>query len=157
MRKLRKTKSSISLILCASLSACTIKPPDVPVFEYLQQYFWTDPTNGHIILKPSPACMKAIKEAECGHGVFIVSGKEIYVGESKTTHFNGKPWSQLKAESVYVPAVESYAPLVTYIINACKKMNCYDAVDRFKVKIDKLSATKTTSGGGAIVIEEGSK
>jgi len=103
-------------------------------------------------MKPSPACQKAINEPECGHCTYIVSGKEIYVGEAKTTFLNNKPWSALKAESVYVPAVESYAPLITYIINACKKMNCSDAVDRFKVKIDTLKTTNVAPG--TVVISE---
>ncbi len=80
--------------------------------------------------------MAAIKEVECGHGVSIVKGREIYVGEK--TLFSGKPWSQLKKESVYVPAVESYSPLATYIINTCKKDNCNDDLTRYKVKIDSL-------------------
>ncbi len=100
--------------------------------------------------------MKAINEPECGHCTYIVSGKEIFIGESPATYLNKKPWSQLKAESVYVPAVESYAPLITYIINACKKMNCSKEVERYSTKLDKLSATDKIPGPpkDSIVIEE---
>lgn len=84
--------------------------------------------------------MEKIVEFECGHGVFIMSGREVWVGENKENWFNGKPWSQLKRESILVPAVESYAPLSTYIINSCAKNNCDAEVDRFKVKIDELKS-----------------
>lgn len=88
--------------------------------------------------------MKEIGEVECGHCTYIVSGKEIFVGENQKTFLNGKPWSQLKIESILVPAQESYAPLSSYIINSCKKMNCSDDVTRFKIKVDTLnSAVKT--------------
>lgn len=50
-----------------------------------------------------------------------------------------KPWSQVKAESVYLPAEESYAPLAASIINDCKKFSCSDSVDAFKVKLDSLN------------------
>jgi hypothetical protein len=130
------------LILSVLASACSVTPPDVFVFESLEQYLATDPATGHLILKPSPACMAKINEPSCGHGIKIISGVEIYVGEAVAAQFNGKPWSQLKRESVYVPAVESYGPLVTYIINACKKMNCSDQVDRFKVKLDSLAGVR---------------
>jgi hypothetical protein len=97
-----------------------------------------NPVNGHIELRPSPTCMKHIGEPECGYGLYIISGREVYVGEK--TLFNGKPWSALKAQSVLLPAEESYSPLAAYIINACKKMNCSDQVTRFKVKLDALFA-----------------
>lgn len=83
--------------------------------------------------------MKEIGEVECGHCTYIISGKEIYVGENEKTHLNKKPWSKIKAAAIYVPAVESYAPLSTYIINSCKKMNCSDDVTRFKIKLDSLN------------------
>lgn len=84
--------------------------------------------------------MEKIGEFECGHGVYIMSQREIWVGEKKEHFYNGKPWSQLKRESIFVPAVESYAPLTTYLIDSCKKMDCSEEVDRFKVKIDELTA-----------------
>jgi len=74
-----------------------------------------------------------------------VSGKEIYIGELPAHQLKGKKWSQLKAESVYMPAVESYAPLSTYIINTCKKDNCSSQVTGFKVKLDSLN------GIGAVI------
>lgn len=154
MQKLSETKSTLLILLSLSLSACSIRPPDVPVCEYLERYLAKDPVSGHVILKPSPACMAKINEPECGHCTYIVSGKEVYVGEAKETFLNGKPWSQLKAESVYVPAVESYGPLVTYIINSCKKMNCSDDVTRFKVKLDSLSGVKSKADAGKVVISE---
>lgn len=64
------------------------------------------------------------------------SGKTVMV----SSWLNGtKSWSKLKEESAYLPAVESYAPLSTYIINSCNKMHCSDQVDRFKVKLDSLN------------------
>lgn len=69
-----------------------------------------------------------------------MSKNEAYVGEGKEHLLSGKKWSEIKSESVYLPAVESYAPLSTYIINSCEKMNCSEQVDRFKVKIDSLGS-----------------
>lgn len=100
-----------------------------------------------MILLPSPICMEMIGEFECGHGVFIMSRDEIWVGENKAHWFNGKPWSQLKRESVFVPAVESYAPLSQYIINSCAQNNCNDQVNRFKVQLDELKGIGAVIGG----------
>lgn len=145
MNKLKRLKLLLSLISCAFLTNCAVKPPNIYVYENLQQRLSTDPITGHLMLTPSPTCMKQIGEAECGHGVSIVSGKEIFVGEDPKNQPGGKPWSQLKAESVYVPAVESYAPLATYIINSCKKNNCDSTVTGFKINLDKVVATSPPS------------
>lgn len=127
------------ILLFASLyNSCSPKPPDVPVCEQLSQRLVKDVT-GHMILKPSPTCIEKINEAECGHCTFIISGKEIFVGERESTFFNGKSWATLKAQSILVPAKESYAPIAAYMINACKKMNCNEDVNRFRVKIGTLS------------------
>lgn len=136
------------LLLLLPLVSCAVVPPDVPVFENLTQHLGTDPVSGHLILKPSPVCLKEIGEFECGHGVFIMSKKQIFVGEKKAYWFHGKAWSQLKKESILMPAEESYAPLATYIINSCKKMNCDDQVTRFKVKLDELNSIGTVLNGG---------
>ncbi len=135
------------LLLCSLplWLSCATSPPDVPVFENLSQHLGTDPKTGHMILKPSPVCLKEIGEFECGHGVYIVSKREIFVGEKAPHLFGKKPWSQVKRESIYVPAAESYAPMTTWIINSCEKLNCSDQVTRFKVKVDSLS------GIGAII------
>jgi len=114
-----------------------VKPPDVFVFEPLVQHLSLDPTTGHSVLTPSPTCELKIKEAQCLHGVSIMTGTEIFVGE--LTLYKGKKASDLQAESILVPAVESYAPLETYIVNACKKMNCDSQVDAFKVKVNSLN------------------
>ena len=127
------------------ISACTPQPPDVAVFEYLKQRTYTDQKTGHLMLKPDPVCMKEIGEPECGHGVYIISKKQIFVGD-KSHLFNNKKWSDLIPEMVLVPAQESYAPLLQYIINSCEKMNCNDQVDRFKVQLDELKAVGNTSG-----------
>lgn len=129
---------AISLWLLIEFSGCATQPPDVPVFEPYTQRVTTDPKTDHMILLPSPLCMEKIQEFECGHGVYILSGKEIWVGEQKAHWFHGKPWSQIKRESIFVPAVESYAPLATYIINSCEQAHCNDQVDRFKVQVDQL-------------------
>lgn len=130
-------------ILSCSAISCAPKPPDVFVFEYLQQHLATDPVTTHLVLTPSPTCMEKIKEPECGHGVSIVSGREIFVGEAEASYYKGKPWSALKAQSVYVPAVESYAPLATYMINACEKMHCSDQLNAFRVKLDALKGVSS--------------
>jgi hypothetical protein len=96
-----------------------------------------DPKTADLMWEPSPTCMEEINEPCCGHGISIMSGTEVYVGEK--TLFKGKKWSDLKAESVYVPAVESYAPLSTYIINSCKQANCDSQVDQFQVKLNSLN------------------
>lgn len=136
---MRFVKFLLLIISFASLlSSCTPKPPDVPVCEKLIQRLATDPKTQHLMLTASPTCMKQIKEPECGHCTYIVSGKEIYVGENPKTHLNGKPWSQIQKESILVPAQESYAPLASYLINSCEKMNCSKDIQRFKVKVDSL-------------------
>lgn len=141
MKNMSLPKFLLSMSLLALLSNCTPKPPDVPVCEHLASYLATDAATGHLILKPSPTCMKQVGEAECGHCTTIMTGTEFYVGEDKAHWFNAKPWSQLRAESVLVPAIESYAPIATYMINSCKKAGCSDQVDRFKVKIDAVNPT----------------
>lgn len=83
--------------------------------------------------------MAQISEMACGHGVSIMTGAEIYVGDAAQHLYKGKPWSALKAESVYVPAVESYAPLATYLINTCKRFNCNTELDAFRVKLNSLN------------------
>jgi len=123
-----------------STSACTPKIPDVPACENLSEHLVTELTTGHLILVPSPACMKAIGERTCGHCVYIISGREVFVGEQEAHHLNKKPWSKLKNESVYLPAEEAYAPLATYIINACKKMGCNKDVERFRVRLGNLKS-----------------
>ncbi len=139
MKKLNKMKfRPLILLLSWAISACIPKPPDIFVFENLAQHLATDPVTTHLVLTPSPTCMKQIGEMECGHGVAIVSGKEVYIGDGPTHLFSGKSWTQVKLESIYLPAVESFGPLSEYIINACKKMNCNKQVDAFKVKTDSL-------------------
>lgn len=135
-RKILLPSPLSSLLL---LSACATTPPDVPACQDLSEHIVIDQTTGHEILTPSPACEAAIGEISCGHCVYIVSGKEIYIGEKAPNLLNGKPWSQVVDESVYLPAEESYAPLSTYIINSCKKMNCNDEIDKFKIKLDSLN------------------
>lgn len=126
-------------LLSLSLLNCSVKPPNVFVFESLEQHLKTDDITKHIILSPSPTCMAKIGEPACLHGVAIMSGEEIYVGELPGHFFNGKKASAIKAESIYVPAVESFSPLKTYIVNSCKKMNCDTSVDQFNVKLNSLN------------------
>lgn len=125
-------------MLCLA-SNCTPKPPDVPICKHLRQFIGKDPVTEHMILKPSPRCWKEIQENECGVCTFIVTGKQIFVGEKKEHWYNDKPWSMLRAQSLLAPAVESYAPLSEYIVNSCQKMGCDDKVTGFKVKIDGLN------------------
>ncbi|MFI5342859.1 MAG: hypothetical protein ACHQUC_01425 [Chlamydiales bacterium] len=83
--------------------------------------------------------MKQISESECGHGVFIVSGKEVFVGEAQATFFNNKPWSLLRKQSILVPAEESYSPISAYMINSCEKSKCDPNLMKFKIKIDSVT------------------
>jgi hypothetical protein len=148
MKKPSKMKSKLSIILCALLLSCVPKPPDVPVCEDLKEQIMIDPVTGHMFETPSPTCKKQIGEASCGHCTYIVSGKEIYIGDSEVHRFNSKAWSQIRAESILVPAQESYAPIAAYMINSCKKMNCNNDVARFKVKFDSLHSIGCLSSEG---------
>lgn len=139
MKKLNKMKLLPLILLSFSAINCVPKPPDVPVCENLTQHVAIDAITDHLVLIPSPTCRKQTGDPECGHCTYMVSGKEIYVGEGKDHLLNGKTWSRIKLESIYVPAVESFGPLSEYIINSCKKLNCNDQVDALKVKINKLS------------------
>lgn len=127
------------IILSWLPTSCALKPPDVVTCEHFAQRLSSDPITGHLLLTPSPTCMKEIGEPECGHCVYIVSGREIFLGENDSHFLNGKSWSKLRQQSIYLPAKESYAPLSAFIINACEKMNCSDDVARFKVKVDSLN------------------
>lgn len=123
-------------LLLVSLVNCSPTPPDVPVCENLTQYLSND-DFGHIVLVANPICEQQIKEAECGHCVNILSGKESFIGESVSHQLYGKPWSKVRKESIFVPP-ESYASLATYIINSCKKAGCNSEVDKFKIKLNSL-------------------
>lgn len=136
---LRKKKWKLFAISLGLLGSACATPPNVPACEHLGQRLSNDPLTGHLILSPSPTCMKQIKEVECGHCVYIVNGKEIFVGEGKDHQLNGKPWSLLRQQSILLPSEESYTPLASYIINACKEMDCSDEVTRFQVKLNSLN------------------
>jgi hypothetical protein len=82
--------------------------------------------------------MEQIKERECGACTYTVTQRKKYIGEKKENWFNGKPWSQLRKESILVPAEESYAPMVAHIINSCKARGCDKEITKFKVKIDSM-------------------
>lgn len=86
-------------------------------------------------MAPSPTCMKQIGEAECGYCIYTITGEDLYIGESAGHMLNGKPWSQVKAESVMLPAEESYAPLVTYLAYACQQFACREVVTRADKKL----------------------
>ncbi len=139
MKKLKNLRLPLLILLLFLTIECTPNIPNVPVCENLPQRLVTDPETDHMMLQGSPTCEKQIGEPACGHCTYIVTGREIYIGEKSPHFLNGKAWSQIKLESVYVPAVESYGPLSDYIINSCKKMKCNDAVDAFKIKIDSLN------------------
>lgn len=98
------------------VSACTtVVVPDIPVCEDLTPVTKRVPDTGHIIMRMSPACTEHIGEPACGHCTYIVSGREIFIGEKIEHRFNGRPWSEVRGESVILPAVESYAPLAAYL------------------------------------------
>lgn len=125
-------------LLSLLLTSCATPPPNIFVFEDLAEHVYQDPNTHDTMLAPSPDCLDKINEFQCGHGVSIMTGDEIFVGEDPAHWWSGKPWSQLKQESVYLPAVESYAPLSTYVINSCKKNSCSNEVDRFKIRLGPL-------------------
>src|SRR6266576_3128993 len=102
MRKRNKMRLILSILLSFWAISCTPSPPDVPVCENLPQRLISDPETDHLLLEASPTCEKRIAEVACGHCTYIISGKEIYIGERKPNLLNGKPWSQIKLESVYV-------------------------------------------------------
>ncbi len=133
-----KPKLALFALLCFCLANCSDKPPDVFVFKGLKQRLHIDPITKHLALTPSPTCELKIQEPECGYGVSILTGREVYVGEGPSHLFNGKTWSTLKDQSVYVPVAESYAPLESYIIDMCYRNNCDDQVDAIKVKLDSV-------------------
>lgn len=85
--------------------------------------------------------MRMIGESQCGHCTYIISGKEIFVGEAPAAQLDGKPWSQLRGESLLIPSKESYAPIAAYMINACKVRNCSAEIDKFKVRLAPLKLT----------------
>lgn len=132
----------LSIALCALLASCKSlpPPPDIYVFGDLKTYMTKDPVTGHVLLKPNPVCVKKIGEPECGHGISIVTGKEVYIGEKVL--FNKKKWSDLRTQSILLPAEESYAPLATYLINSCKKFDCSEDITKFKIKIDSVVPKK---------------
>ena len=134
----RNARWPLLFALYACLNSCA-SPPDVPACEHLGQRLAEDPVTRHLVLSPSPTCTKRVGEKECGHCVKIVSGREFFVGEKKDTWFNGKPWSQIRRESILLPAVEAYAPLSSYLINECKKASCNGDVTRFRVKLGTLN------------------
>lgn len=141
MKKLNALKLMPLLILSVLITNCAPKPPDVPVCEHLEpRIHYAD--TGHLISSPSPACMKEIGEPECGHCVYIVTGREVYIGEKEVNRLNGKTWSDLRNSSVLLPAIESYGPLAEYLINTCKQSNCSGDLTRFKVKLDSLKLTQ---------------
>lgn len=130
----RKTKWTLSLVWCALLLNCaTTQPPDVPACMHLSAALVSDPQTQSAVLKPSPACEKAIGEPECGYCVYIVSGKKIFIGEKKENRFNGKSWSTIKEESVLLPSQESFAPLWAYLMQVCKQLECSEEITKLKV------------------------
>lgn len=135
-------KNILCTLFIAVLSACTVKPPDVPACEHLSQRLYEDPATGHQMLEPSPTCEAKIGEAECGHCVQIMSGKETFYGEAPAHWLNGHPWSYVRARAVLMPAKESYAPMSAYMINACKEINCSSQVTAFKVRARSLGVVK---------------
>lgn len=137
MQMLKWKNCALLGILSWLVINCASMPPNVPACKHLAQRLVENPKTKHLELHPSPACLKTIGEPECGYCVNIVKGEERYIGERG--HFlNGKPWSQIKREAILLPAVESYAPLSTHIINQCRRLNCSNDVTRFKVKLDQV-------------------
>lgn len=149
MRRLKTTAKLTLMLWSFSLIRCTTMspPPDVPVCEHYAQFLSKDPKSGHDLLLPSPKCMDKIGEPECGHCTFIMTSREIFIGEKPEHQYHEKPWSQLRRESVLVPAVEGYAPLSAYIINNCEKFNCSGDVQRFKIKLDGLNGIEDVIKG----------
>lgn len=142
MKRQNKMKWLLLVALFALLINCSVQPPNIYIFEEMNEHMGIDPITGHTILRPSPTCYTKIQELSCLHGVATMTGDEIFIGELPEHFFNGKPASQIKEESILMPADESYSPMVTYIINSCKALNCNSDVTRFKVKIESLKNIK---------------
>jgi len=70
--------------------------------------------------------------------------RKSFVGE-KPEHFTIKNGSQLLNESVHLPAVESYAPVIKYIINSCASSGCNKDVDRFRVVLPTIDGIPAPS------------
>jgi hypothetical protein len=136
---LKKNRYLPSVLWCTlAANGCIPQPPDVPVCESLTKRLKKDSATGHVILSPSPTCEVEIEEPECGHCVYIVSGREIYLGNKEGHTLGGKTWADIQAEAVLLPAQESYAPLATYIINSCEKEGCSMYAQKFKAKLSPL-------------------
>lgn len=125
------------IILSGLLVSCKQVPPDVPVCQHLEQRKIFDADSVTLKVRPSPACMMEIAEPECGQCTYIRSGKQIYIGNKKENWFNGKSWDDLRYSAVIVPSEESFAPILTYMINSCKASECNKDITRFKVRFKK--------------------
>lgn len=122
-----------AILFCSLMPSCATVPPDAPAFHELEERIEYDPITNHVFKRPSPECEKAIQEPSCGYGVYMISGKEVFIGNAKGHDLNGKTWDQIKAESVLLPAQESFAPLADYVINSCEQTHCNEQIDRFRV------------------------
>ena len=121
------------LISCALLGSGCIELPDVPACRDIPSRVVN--REGRVFVEASPLCWEHTQELSCGHCVYIKSGREVFVGESEKTRLFGKKWSELRDQSVLLPAAESYAPLSVYLINSCKRLKCDGSVEKFLVKI----------------------
>lgn len=133
-------RSLLLMISFALTASCTSTPPDIAACKPLDKLVFVDKNSGSTRTVPSPTCQKNIQEDECGYCVRIVSGNSFFVGEAKAHQFSGKPWSQLRSESIYLPAAESYSPLAAYILKVCAEDGCSTQLTKFKTKIDALKA-----------------
>lgn len=93
-----------SWTLFAALSLASCQTPGLPDFPVC-----------HVLVAPSPACERAVGEESCGYCIYYRSGRELFVGEGSGHQLGGKPWSQIRAESVLLPAAEGFAPLSAYL------------------------------------------
>ncbi len=100
------------------------------------------------VQRPNPICLKEITEYSCGYCVWSVEDKQQYVGEAKNTWLYGKPWHQILAESVKVPA-ESYAAIKASFIKMCKESNsCSKDITHWRVKLDAIDSIGNGLGAG---------
>lgn len=63
-------------------------------------------------------CVELLHEFS-GWCTFTISDKEIFLDNDKKL-YNGKTWSDLKKDSLIMPA-DSYAKIKAYILSECKK------------------------------------
>ena len=132
---------NLSVLFVLILNVGCVKPPDVWVCRDLtEKVVITEDAFGveEMNLRGNPVCLSEIKENRCGYCVRSISGTHTYVGEDSTHQLEGKKWSEMRIDSVMLPA-DSYAALKEFIINSCKKSNqCAEGIAKWRTNLELL-------------------